>query len=293
MAAQNMPAAEVDVTVDLVRALLLEQHPDLADLQLSELANGWDNAIFRLGSDYTVRVPRRAAAAELVVNEARWLAGLAQRLPIPIPEPVRIGRPTASYPWHWNVCPWFEGEVASECPLSDPNREARRLGEFLATLHVPMPQGGPINKWRGGPIGELGARVLGNVAKLGAEIDAAAVTARWAELSAAAEWDHPAVFLHGDLHTANMLVHEGQISAIIDFGDVTTGDPAVDFAVAWMLFDPEARVELRQAAGGPDDALWSRAEAWALHFAIVYKLHSADNPRFDRMANNLLSAILL
>ena len=291
MTSQNMPAAEVDVTVDLVRALVSAQHADLADLEMTEIANGWDNVIFRLGAHYTVRVPRRAAAAGLIVNEARWLAGWSARLPIPIPEPVRVGRPTAHYPWPWSICPWFDGEVAANSALTDPAREARLLGRFLDVLHVPMPDNGPENPYRGIPFAELTPRVFANIEKLGNEIDREATVARWDEFSGVAEWDGPPIFLHGDLHTANMLVHEGQISAVIDFGDVTTGDPAVDFAFAWMLFDEPTRRELRRSAGDLDDALWIRAEAWALHFALMYRLNSADNPLFARMGDRLLVAL--
>ena len=100
------------------------------------------------------------------------------------------------------------------------------------------------------------------------------------------------MWLHGDLHTANVIVHDGEISAIIDLGDVTAGDPAVDFAIGWMLFDDEDRSSLRTAAGGVDDATWSRAEAWALHFAMMYLLHSADSERFERMGTSLLARLL-
>lgn len=292
MAPQNMPAAEVEITTALVRRLLHEQHPDLAGLALTPLANGWDNVIFRLGAELSVRMPRRQLAAQLVVNEAVWLAGWAARLPIPIPEPVRTGRPGAGYPWHWNICPWFPGEPAADHALADPHHEARRLGRFLATFHVPVPDGGPDNPFRGQPVRELASRVRANLDRLGEVVDVAVAWRRFEELSAVDEWDGPPTLVHGDLHTANILVDDGAISAIIDFGDITAGDPAVDFAVAWMLFDADGRAALRAAAGGLDDALWSRAEAWALHFALLYALHSADNPRFARMGRRLLATVV-
>ena len=290
MVARNMPAAEVDITAELVRSLLIAQHPDLADLPLTEIAHGWDNVMFRLGTDYAVRVPRRAAADELIVNEARWLRGWSDRLPIPIPEPVRTGNPTTDFPWHWNICPWFDGDVAASSTLHDPRREARRMAEFLTILHVPMPDGGPANQYRGMPLAELTPRVLANIDKLSDEIDSASCIARWHELAGVDQWDGPPLFLHGDIHTANLLVHDGAISAVIDFGDVTAGDPAVDYAFAWMLFDETSRGELREV-GGLDDALWSRAEGWALHFALLYRLNSADNPLIARMGRDLMAAL--
>lgn len=292
MAPRNMPPAEVDVDAELVRRLLSAQHPDLADLELRVLANGWDNAMFRLGDTHTVRLPRREAAAALVVNEATWLAGWGARLPIPISEPVRTGRPSPEYPWHWNVGPWYPGTVAADTALADPARDAARLGEFLTALHVPVPGREPVNPYRGHAVAELGDRVRANIDRLAGEIDAGATHRRWQELSAVDEWPGPPVMLHGDLHTANVLVHDGTISAVIDWGDVTVGDPACDLAIAWMLFEGDARATFRATAAGHDEALWSRAAAWALHFAIVYRLNSADNPRFDRMARQLYRAVM-
>ena len=149
-----MPAAEIEITEDLVRRLLDEQHPDLAGLSIEPLANGWDNVIFRLGEEYTVRVPRRQVAAVLVENEQKWLGVLAQRLPIRIPVPARVGNPSEQFPWHWSVCPWFGGQMAADTTLTDPFADAIRLGEFLGALHRPAPEDAPENPWRGQPIAE-------------------------------------------------------------------------------------------------------------------------------------------
>lgn len=299
-----MPAAEIEVNAALVRRLLASQHTDLAHLELSEIANGWDNMMFRLGSDYTVRIPRREVAAPLIVNEARWLKGLAKRLPISIPEPVRTGQPTEFFPWPWNICPWFEGEVAARSTLSNPLAEAETLAEFLVLLHIDMAGDGPKNPWRAGPLSEVEPRFKANLAILAeaesspdrdpadrdADLDLSQLLERWHDLSQVPEWSGPPQFVHGDLHTANVLVHEGSISAVIDFGDVTTGDPAVDFAIAWMLFDNETRRHFRQAADVGDHT-WARAEAWALHFACVYLAHSADNPLLGMMGRHLIGEL--
>ncbi|HYN33918.1 MAG TPA: aminoglycoside phosphotransferase family protein [Ilumatobacteraceae bacterium] len=296
MAAQNMPAAEVDVTEGLVRRLLAEQHPDLAERPLVLVANGWDNVIFRLdgGDDaaLVVRVPRRQLGADLVANEHRWLPELALRLPIPIPAPVRFGEPSDEYPWKWSVCQWFDGDVAADVAPDDLGQAARSLGAFLAALHVPAPSDAPHNVYRCGPATEPRPRFEGAVERLGALVDGSRVRARWEELVSVDEWDGDSVWLHGDLHTANVIVHAGAVSAVIDLGDITAGDPAVDFAIGWMLFDDDDRLLFRTAAGGVDDATWSRAEAWALHFALMYLLHSADSERFERMGTSLLARIL-
>lgn len=293
MAAQNMPAAEIDIDDDLVRRLLAEQHPDLAGLTLTLVANGWDNAIFRLGGDLAVRLPRRQLGADLVVNEQRWLPELAARLPIPVPVPLRAGLPSGDYPWNWTVVAWFDGDVAADVALVDPMFEARRLGRFVDALHTPAPAEAPVNPFfRGQPLGELRPRVVNSIERLGGSIDATAVGAHLDRLADVADWEGAPVWLHGDLHSANVVVRDGTICAVIDFGDITSGDPAVDLAIGWMLFDDEALAEFRASAGTVDDATWSRAQAWALHFALLYLLHSADNPRFGRMGTKLLGRVV-
>jgi aminoglycoside phosphotransferase (APT) family kinase protein len=296
VAVQDMPAAEFDVTDDLVRRLLLDQHPDLAVGALTRVANGWDNVIFRLdragAEPLTIRVPRRQLGADLVVNEHRWLPLLAPRLPIAIPAPVRFGEPSGEYPWAWSVCPWFDGDVAADVAPHDLTREAARLGAFLAALHVPAPPDAPHNAYRCGPATEPRPRFESALGRLGGLVDAPRVRARWEELVAVEPWTGDPVWLHGDLHTANVIVHGGEITAIIDLGDLTSGDPAVDFAIGWMLFDAGDRARFRATAGGVDDPTWSRAEAWALHFGLMYLLHSAESPRFERMGTELLDRIV-
>jgi aminoglycoside phosphotransferase (APT) family kinase protein len=292
VAAQNMPAAEIDIDDGLVRRLLADQHPDLASLPLTLVANGWDNAIFRLGGDLAVRLPRRWQGAELVVNEQRWLPELASRLPIPVPVPLRVGLPSDDYPWNWTVVAWFDGDVAADVPLADPIFEARRLGRFVDALHAPAAVDAPVNPFRGQPLAELRPRVLNSIERMDGSIDAAAVTERLGRFTDVADWTGAPVWLHGDLHSANVLVRDGAICAVIDFGDVTSGDPAVDLAIGWMLFDEAALDVFRASAGDIDDATWSRAQAWALHFALLYLLNSADNPRFGRMGTNLLERVL-
>lgn len=296
MGARNMPAAEFDVTVAVVQRLLADQHPDLAVLPLELVANGWDNAIFRLGDELCVRLPRREVAAALVDHEQRWLPALAPLLPIPVPEPVRSGVPALDYPWRWSVCPWFEGEPASDASVADPRLEAQRLGAFLAALHRAAPAELPPNPFlRGAPVGALDTRFRANIEQLDDPMLEARLRSRWEAVASAEAWEGPAVWVHGDLHTANVVVTDGAIGAVIDFGDLASGDPAVDLAIAWMLFDEEARSVFRRAAGVDlpiDDATWARAEAWALHFAVLYLLHSADNPRFRRMGEHLLAVLL-
>lgn len=297
-----VPEAEVDVTDDLVVALLTSQHPDLVGLDVRLVASGWDNVVYRLGDELSVRLPRRAAAAALIEHEQRWLPELAPRLPIPVPAPVRIGVAGSGYPWSWSITPWFDGVVAADTELADPTREARRLGAFMSALHVVAPSDAPANPFRDGFVGDRRDRFEEAVARVTSVLDGLAPSGarvaaeRWDELVAAPPFTGSKTWVAGDVHTANIVVADGAIRAVIDFGDLCAGDPAVDLAVAWMLFTAADRTIFRQAASqGPvpvDDAMWQRAEAWAWYFAVVYLANSADDPRLQRMGSGLAIALL-
>ena len=287
-----MPAAELEVDHHLVCQLLAAQHPDLASRPLRLLAHGWDNVSYRLGSDLVVRLPRRQVAAVLVEHEQRWLPVLAPRLPLPIPAPVRIGHPAGDYPWSWSVVPWLPGRIVASAGIGDPVGEAHRLGRFVAALHHPAPGDAPRNPFRGGPLPERAAVVEERLERLGAAVDEAAVRRQWEDSVAAGPWTGPPVWLHGDLHAANLLVQRGVISAVIDFGDITAGDPATDMAVAWMLFDRRARRVFRSTCDADDDDTWRRARGWALHLALAYLAHSADNPLMAGIGRRTIAAVL-
>src|SRR5262249_29288537 len=166
---QPMPVAEVDVSVELVRRLLAEQHPDLAGLAVGVLANGWDNVICTVGADLLARLPRRAQAAELVAHEQRWLPVLAPTLPLPIPAPVRFGGPSGSFPWNWSVVPFLPGQIAAIASPDNLTSGAIALGEFLAALHVPAPPEAPVNPFRGGSLAERAQRVTDHLGLIGPE----------------------------------------------------------------------------------------------------------------------------
>jgi aminoglycoside phosphotransferase (APT) family kinase protein len=286
------PAAEVNIDEALVRALLQAQHPDLAHLTITRVASGWDNVIYRLGDDLCVRLPRRRSAAELIEHEQQWLPELAPMLPLRVPVPVRVGRPGAGFPWAWSVCPWLAGEIAATRPPDDAMATAEVLGRFLAVLHRPAPAEAPVNPVRGIPLAERSPIFHEHLARLGTVIDVAAVRACWHELATARPWAEPKFWLHGDLHPANLLVVNASLSAAIDFGDLTAGDPATDLAVAWMLLPPAAHTVLRDARGRVDDDLWARARAWALSWGVACVAHSVDNPMLARLGRPTLDAAL-
>jgi aminoglycoside phosphotransferase (APT) family kinase protein len=292
-----MPAAEVGISAELVRRLMAAQHPELTHLQVELMAHGWDNAMFRVGGDLVARLPRREMAVRPLVNEQRWLPVLAPALPLPVPAPARIGQPGFGYPWPWSIVPFLPGEAASRTPPADPAEAAVSLGGFLAALHVPAALDAPLNQFRGVPLAHRAEQVMANLELAGDQVDQAAFTAGWKTALAAPTWDGPPVWLHGDLHPANVLVDRGRVSGVIDFGDITSGDPAIDLSVAWMMLPPGCHGAFQHAyhaAGGRParDPVWVRARGWALVLALVFLAHSADNPQQHAIGKRTMTALL-
>jgi aminoglycoside phosphotransferase (APT) family kinase protein len=291
-----MPAADVEVSADLVRRLLADQHPDLARLPVEFLANGWDNELYRVGAGLVARLPRRALGAQIITNEQRWLSGLAARLPLPIPSPERTGVPACGYPYSWSVVPYLPGVPAAQASSFDPAAAAAAIGGFLGALHVPAPVDAPANPFRGVPLAARAGNFAANLALIGGQVDQDAVLRAWVAALTAPGYDGPPVWLHGDLHPANILVNDGQVSGVIDFGDITAGDPASDLSVAWMLLPTGGHAifwSAYQAAGGrADDAVRARARGWALNLAVVFLAHSEDNPVLRQVGRRTLSTVL-
>lgn len=291
----NKPAAEVDVGPALVRSLLAEQHPDLAELPLRAVAHGWDNAIVRVGEDLAVRLPRREAAAQLVRNEQRWLPMLAGQLLVDVPAPVRVGVPGCGYPWPWSVVPWFPGRPAIEVPARERRGLAVPLADVVARLHVPAPAEAPANPVRAAPLVARDLAVRGRLA--GGLVPAADRVGRlWAELLATPAWAGPGLWVHGDLHPANLLAaDDGGLRAILDFGDLTSGDPAVDLATAWLTFDAPGRATFASRVTqltGTDPDTWRRARGWALVIAVAICANSDDDRAFAALGTFALGQVL-
>jgi aminoglycoside phosphotransferase (APT) family kinase protein len=283
------PPPDFPIDVDLVRALLRAQHPDLADLPIAELAHGWDNAIFRLGDALLVRLPRRQVAAALLQNEQRWLPVLARRLPLPIPVHSRMGAPTDTYPWSWSIVPWLQGETADTDPLGTD--QARPLAEFLRALHAPPPPDAPRNPVRGVSLRAREAAVEERFKRV--ERVSRLITRRlrsmW-QASLAAPIDVADTWIHGDLHARNVLVQQGRLAAVIDWGDLAGGDCATDLAAVWMLLSTrEARLQAMRTLDHVSDATWRRARGWAILFGVtLLDTGLVDNPRHARMGEQIL-----
>ncbi|WP_317447212.1 aminoglycoside phosphotransferase family protein [Streptomyces collinus] len=268
-----MTHTEIEITAELVREILREQHPDLADRPLAIGARGWDNQLWRLGDDLAVRLPWATQDAdELLRKEHAWLPGLAPRLPLPIPVPQRLGEPSERFPRPWIVTTWVPGEPADRAPATRAADAADSLAAFLTALHRPAPDGAPVGRGRGGPLADLAEHFAGGLAsatELGLVHEPDAVRAVWDDAVTAPRWTGPAVWLHGDLHPANILTLDGTFCGVIDFGDLCAGDPACDLAAAWILL-PDGAADRFHAAyrPAPDAATLRRARGWAVLRAL-------------------------
>jgi aminoglycoside phosphotransferase (APT) family kinase protein len=297
--AQKMHADEVETDAALVRRLVAAQFPRWAGLPIAPVpSNGTDNALYRLGADLVVRLPRIPWAAGLAAKEHRWLPRLAPHLPLAVPVPLALGAPGQGYPWRWTVCRWLAGESAAAVPLDDPRDAAARVARFLTALRridaTGGPPAGPASFFRGVPLAARDAVTRAASAALRGRIDAGAVTAAWEAALRAPVWDGPPVWLHGDLYPANLLVAGGQLSAVIDFGCLGVGDPACDLLPAWTLFSGGSRDAFR-AALGVDAATWARGRGWALSLAVgavAHPYYPETNPTLVAAARRALDAVL-
>ena len=297
------PDDDVTVGPELVAELLAEQHPDLARLPLVHLDAGFDNVLWRLGADLVVRLPRRSLAVGLVENEQRWLPELAPRLPLPVPAPVRVGRPSGSYPWPWSIVPWLEGKPGDRAALTDPSDAARRLAEFLAALHHEAPAAAPHNSWRGVPLADRAGSFEERMAALDGRLDAVTLDGRldaaarirelWEAALAASVHSGAPLWVHGDLHPANVLVAGGTLAAVLDFGDLSAGDPANDLAAAWMLLPDEARDEFWARYPSRDEGLMARSAGWALLLGLMLlEIGLSGRSTYERMARVTLGRLV-
>ena len=293
----NTPPAEVEIDARLAARLVSDQHADLAG-SLTLVASGWDNTLYSLGVQLCLRLPRRRVAADLVRSEYRWLPAIADRVSVQVPAPVRLGKPTAYYPWHWTISRWIDGEPAAGLPPARRGAIAAELARFMNELHAPAPDGAPRNPVRGVPLASRAAAMRERLSS-GLVPDAGALSALWERLLTVPEWPGPPHWLHGDPHPSNILVHgaadggPARLAAIIDFGDLAGGDPATDLAAGWMVFGPAARAVFRAHLTGVDNATWQRARGWALNMGAAIAVSSADNPAMAAIGAHALEQVLL
>ncbi|MFE0178808.1 aminoglycoside phosphotransferase family protein [Streptomyces sp. NPDC059002] len=289
-----MHADEADIDEELVRRLVGARFPEWAALpvELVESA-GTSHAMYRLGADLVVRLPRRAGDVDEVRREHHWLLRLAAALPVPVPAPLGMGAPGEGYPYPWSVFRWLDGETpAVGRPLAEPALFAKDMAEFLTALRAVDTSGAPVS-YRGEPLASRDANTRAAIAGLRGDVDGDAVTAAWDAALGAAAWQGPGVWLHGDLQPGNVLLDGGRLSAVIDFECMGTGDPAADLIAAWYLMDATARRAFRAALGpATDDAMWARGRGWALSIALdELAYYRETNPRMAGTARHVIGQL--
>ena len=290
----NPPA----IDIDLVRRLVDTQFPEWAELPLQLFdAAGSDHAIYRLGKELSVRLPRHSGAIGQARKEFEWLPRLAPCLPLAIPVPLGVGEPAFGYPWPWAVSRWLDGEVATVEALADSSVAAIALGEFLTALQRFAPAEIPALAVRQDlsvrPLAQRDRATRAAIAAVDGVFDAAAMTRLWDEALSVPGWERPPLWVHGDFHTGNLLTVDGRLSAVIDFGGLGIGDPACDLMVAFTLMSAKSRGAFR-ATLDMDDSTWTRGRGWALATGLnAYTSYAAVNSRVAAQTTRQITEALL
>lgn len=297
MSDARMHVEEIATDASLVHRLLAAQFPAWAGLSIVPVPSaGTDHALYRLGDDMVARLPRIHWAVGQAEMEILWLPRLAPFLPLAIPQPLAQGEPGEGYPYTWSIHRWIDGECATTARITDELQAARDLARFITALQRVETSPGALSRPPGSPRGEplamRDARTRDAITALRGSLDPTTVTAAWEASFAAPEWSGPPVWIHGDLLPGNVLVQEGRLNAVIDFGCVGLGDPAVDVMAAWTFLSAESRPEFR-AALAVDDATWARARGWALSVGLIALPYYQDtNPTLAGVAQRAINEAL-
>jgi aminoglycoside phosphotransferase (APT) family kinase protein len=296
MTAVNMHANEVHTDAQLVGRLLAAQFPQWADLPLTPVPSaGTDNALYRLGSDMVVRLPRIDWAVGQAEKERRWLPRLAPHLPLAIPEQLARGEPGEGYPWPWSIYRWLPGESATLERLNDPCQAAGQLARFVTALwQIDTTDGPPAaeHNLRGAPLALRDERARAAIAALAGVIDTERAKSVWEAALEAPAWEGEPVWFHGDLLSGNVLVERGHLSAVIDFGGLAVGDPACDLMIAWSLFSGASR-EVFRVETAVDETTWLRGRGCALSQAAIFiPYYWHTNPTGVKNARRMLAELL-
>ncbi|MBN8580498.1 MAG: aminoglycoside phosphotransferase family protein [Anaerolineae bacterium] len=268
-----MHEGEVHSDEALVKRLISAQFPQWADLPILRVRSaGTDNALYRLGQEMVVRLPRIDWAIGQIEKEIHWLPKLAPSVPFAIPVPLVKGKPGEGYPWEWAVYQWLEGESASSENISDLSQMAMDVARFITILQSINTTDAPLaveHGLRGAPLSTRDEDTREAISALKDKIDSTLAIKIWEEAIQAPEWDKEPVWFHGDLLPGNLLVKNGRLHAVIDFNGLGAGDPACDLMLAWALFSGESREMFRNALG-VDAATWARGRGHALSQAVIF-----------------------
>jgi aminoglycoside phosphotransferase (APT) family kinase protein len=292
MRTDKMHSEEVETDMFLVQRLLTAQFPQWAKLKIEPVHSaGTDNALYRLGRDMVVRLPRIAAATRQVDLEQEWLPRLAPHLPLSIPCPLARGMPGERYPWQWSVYRWLEGRDAAAEGVNDLAQAATDLAKFISALQKIDPLGGPPSG-RGQRLRLRDNATRRAIEALRDSLDTDSVTGAWEKSLQVSEWDAPPVWTHGDLLPTNLLVERGRITAVIDFGGVGVGDPACDLVPAWSVLSAATRGLFRSLLA-VDDSTWVRGRGWALSQALmIVPYYQNTNPALVAVALRVIDEVL-
>ncbi|MFD3523263.1 aminoglycoside phosphotransferase family protein [Streptomyces sp. NPDC058653] len=273
------PDGRAGIDAALVKRLVAAQFPRWSGLPVVPVeVDGWDNRTYRLGDSMTVRLPTAAGYVPAVDKENRWLPRLAPSLPVAVPTVLGRGVPGEGYPFPWSVRGWVPGETARRERVRDMSRFAVDLAEFLAALRRCDVTDGPVagehSFYRGAPPAHYDEETRRCLDALKGQVDTDRAAAVW-EAALAAEWHGDPVWFHGDIASGNLLVADGRLTAVIDFGTAGVGDPACDLVIAWGMFAGEDREAFRRAVG-QDDGTWARARGWALWKSLLVLSQTID-----------------
>lgn len=291
-----MSDTKFNITLALVNELIATQFPQWAHLPIKPVAHsGWDNKTFHLGTTMSIRLPSAKAYIEQVAKEQTWLPKLAPHLPLPIPTPIAMGIPSQTYPYPWSIYKWLDGENPTHQNISDHTQFATTLAHFLIQLQKTDPTDGPPpgthNFYRGGPLTIYDTETRNALTALHGQIDTHTATAVW-ETALNATYQGTPVWLHGDVSAGNLLIQNGHLSAVIDFGSSAVGDPACDLTIAYTFLSEKSREAFRNTIQA-NDAMWARARGWALWKALITLAQHINGPAVDPTdIQNIIHAIL-
>jgi aminoglycoside phosphotransferase (APT) family kinase protein len=283
------PDAEVLVDEVLMREILAKQFPELANLPIRHIGEGFDNFLFQLGDDLVARMPRRARGVEPIENELRWLAVAAQHVTLATPLPLVAGKPGPNYAWPWMIGSLIEGVAGDEVDDETLFGSSRALGTFTRELHVTAPDNAPKNPWRSIPLAQRSNDLETRLLDLRSDVDAPRVWSHFERARAARPWSDPATWLHGDLHPGNLIFRDGVLVGVVDFGDLCAGDPATDLAGALLTLPYDALETFFATYGVDDEATLARTIGWAVIFGtLMVGLGRVSRPRYMKVGQRAL-----
>ncbi len=293
----NQPNAEhLPVSVSLAKALVTSQFPKWSKLEICPIpSSGTDNTIFRLGENMCLRLPKTMHTEKNLKKEHAWLPKLTP-LSLQTPKPLAIGTPEKGYPCSWCIYSWIDGNTVVANYLSDDHRAAKDIGKFINSLQLVDteggPKSGPHNNYRGVPLIDRNQLTREAIQKLNAEFETNALNNLWDAALDVPTWANAPVWLHGDIHSGNMLTQNGRLNAMIDFGLSGVGDPACDLMVGWTQFHPEARNTFHKFIKADDDT-WERGKGWALSWAVIALAHyNRSNSFLASMSRNTINQLV-